>query len=344
MANQAETDLNIAVADRPGTGEGLVIRNLHVAVEGREILRGVDLTVHQGEVHALMGPNGSGKSTLVNALMGHPLYEITRGTITLDGEDLLELAPDERARLGLFLGFQYPSAIPGVTVANFIRTALVSLARPRARSEQELLTETGEVKREVNEASTAGDGQALAQPTYVGRRGTVRANPALREFRRQLREALAMLKMDESFATRYVNDGFSGGEKKRLEILQMAMLRPRIAMLDEPDSGLDIDAVRIVAEGINRLRGPERGILLVTHYQRILNYVKPDFVHVMIDGRVVRSGGPELAQELEAQGYDWLKTDYMDEVEVEGQTEGRAQAQTQAQTQAQAEVAEHDHA
>ena len=308
-----------ALAERPGTdethgtGEGLVIRDLHVHVAGREILKGVDLTIRPGEVHALMGPNGSGKSTLANALMGNPHYEVTMGTATLNSVNLLDLDPDERAKVGLFLGFQYPSAIPGVTVANFIRTALVSLSKPRARSEQDLLTETGEVRRD------SGDGQGpngLEQSGYVGKTGVRRAStPALKEFRKNLREKLALLKMDESFATRYVNDGFSGGEKKRLEVLQMAMLKPRIAMLDEPDSGLDIDAVRVVAEGINSLRGPEVGTLLVTHYQRILNFVQPDFVHVMVGGRIVRSGGPELAQELEKQGYDWLRRDYMDDEE-----------------------------
>lgn len=318
MVNQTES--NMAVADKPEVGEGLVIKDLHVQVEGREILKGVDVIVRPGEVHALMGPNGSGKSTLVNALMGNPNYEVTGGTATLNGENILVMAPDERAKVGLFLGFQYPSSIPGVTVANFVRTALVSLLKPRARNEQELLTETGSVRRDTDSQSAA-----LAQPSYVGRAGMIRSNPALREFRKNLREALALLKMDESFATRYVNDGFSGGEKKRLEVLQMAMLKPKIAMLDEPDSGLDIDAVRIVSEGINSLRGTEMGMLLVTHYQRILNYVNPDFVHVMIGGRIVRSGGPELAQELEKQGYDWLRTDYMDEeqgTKVEESEEG----------------------
>lgn len=297
---------NVALADKK-TGEGLVIKDLHVNVEGREILKGLDLTVREGEVHALMGPNGSGKSTLVNALMGNPAYQVTGGTATLDGTDILHLPPDERAKVGLFLGFQYPSSIPGVSVANFIRTALVSLTKPRARTEADLLTESGQVKTDT--ANTA----ELAQPAYVGRSGMARSNPAVREFRKNLREKLALLKMDDSVATRYVNDGFSGGEKKRLEVLQMAMLHPKIAMLDEPDSGLDIDAVRIVAEGVNSLRGPGMGILLVTHYQRILNYVKPDFVHVMVSGRMVRSGGPELAQELEAQGYEWLRDEYMDE-------------------------------
>src|SRR5438270_4266345 len=290
-------EANMAVEEKPKVGEGLVIKDLHVNVEGGEILKGLDLTVRPGEVHALMGPNGSGKSTLVNALMGNPNYKVTSGSATLNVENLLRLPPDERAKVGLFLGFQYPSAIPGVSVANFIRTALVSLTKPRARTEQELLTETGEVRTDDGKSQGNED---LATPSYVGRTGVQRAsNPAVKEFRKNLREKLALLKMDDSFATRYVNDGFSGGEKKRLEVLQMAMLKPKIAMLDEPDSGLDIDAVRVVAEGVNSLRGPEMGILIVTHYQRILNYTKPDYVHVMVGGRIVRSGGPELAQELE---------------------------------------------
>jgi Fe-S cluster assembly ATP-binding protein len=304
--NVAQSEGGVAVANVP-QGEGLVIKDLHVSVEGREILKGVSLTVRPGEVHALMGPNGSGKSTLVNALMGNPLYEITGGTATLNGEEITKLDPDERAKVGLFLGFQYPSAIPGVSVANFIRTALVSLSKPRARSESELLDEQGRVR--TDSAPQA----ELATPTYVGRGGVARANPAVKEFRKNLREKLGLLGMDESFATRYVNDGFSGGEKKRLEVLQMAMLKPKIAMLDEPDSGLDIDAVRVVANGVNSLRGPEMGVLLVTHYQRILNYIKPDYVHVMIAGRIVQSGGPELAQELEQKGYDWLRQDYINE-------------------------------
>jgi Fe-S cluster assembly ATP-binding protein len=305
--NVAQSEGGVAVANTP-QGEGLVIKDLRVSVAGNEILKGISLTVRPGEVHALMGPNGSGKSTLVNALMGHPLYEITGGTATLNGEEITQLDPDQRAKVGLFLGFQYPSAIPGVSVANFIRTALVSLTKPRARSESELLDSTGRVR--TDSAAQPAD---LSAPTYVGRGGVARSNPALKEFRKNLREKLGLLGMDESFATRYVNDGFSGGEKKRLEVLQMAMLKPKIAMLDEPDSGLDIDAVRVVANGVNSLRGPELGILLVTHYQRILNYIKPDYVHVMIGGRIVQSGGPELAHELESKGYDWLRDDYMGE-------------------------------
>jgi Fe-S cluster assembly ATP-binding protein len=237
------------------------IEDLHVNVEGKEILKGVNLAVNRGEVHALMGPNGSGKSTLANALMGHPRYEVTKGRILMDGEDVLAMSADQRARRGMFLAFQYPMEIPGVKVRHFLRMAV------KARKAQDL---------------------------------------SVTEFRKQLFEKMAMLEMDRSFAERYLNEGFSGGEKKRNEILQMAMLEPAMAILDETDSGLDIDALRIVAGGINKLAGPERGMLLITHYQRILNYVEPQFVHVLFDGRVVRSGGKELAQELEAKGYDWI--------------------------------------
>jgi Fe-S cluster assembly ATP-binding protein len=271
--------------------EALVIEDLHVNVADKEILKGVNLTIHKGEVHALMGPNGSGKSTLANAIMGHPRYEVTGGHVWFRGQDILALEPDERAILGVFLAFQYPSAIPGVTVANFLRQALVSLHTPRRKvSDEELLS---------GQADTTAE--EVAKPKYQG--------PSIREFRKTLREKLALLRMDENFATRYVNDGFSGGEKKRLEILQMAVLQPQFAMLDEPDSGLDIDAVRIVSEGVNAVRGTNVGILLITHYQRILNYVQPDFVHVMMAGRIVQSGGSELALELEQKGYDWLRTD-----------------------------------
>jgi Fe-S cluster assembly ATP-binding protein len=245
----------------------LEIQNLNVAVEGKAILKGVTLTVNKGEIHALMGPNGSGKSTLANALMGHPKYEITSGKILFHGEDIAELSADERARKGLFLAFQYPTAIPGVSVANFLRMALT------ARRKE----------------------MGMEKPLPP------------KEFRALVKEKMALLKMDESVAARYINDGFSGGEKKRAEILQMAVLRPEIAILDETDSGLDIDALRIVSEGVNALSGPDLGVLLITHYQRILNYIKPQFVHVLIDGRIVKSGGPELAHELEAQGYDWVR-------------------------------------
>ena len=233
--------------------------DLHVSVEGKEIVKGMSLAVGAGEKHALMGPNGSGKSSLANALMGHPSYEVTRGRIHLLGEDITEMPPDERSRKGLFLAFQYPHAVPGVTVANFLRSALKA--------------------RQSNDEPVKG-------------------------FRQELKKQLAALSVDESFAARYLNDGFSGGEKKRVEILQMAMLNPRMAILDETDSGLDIDALKVVSEGINRVCGPEVGVLLVTHYQRILNYVTPNYVHVMVKGKIVRSGGPELAHELEASGYD----------------------------------------
>jgi Fe-S cluster assembly ATP-binding protein len=246
----------------------LEIRNLHAEVEDEEILKGVNLTVRQGETHALMGPNGSGKSTLANVLMGHPDYEVTGGQIIFDGHDLLELAPDERSHLGLFLAFQYPVAIPGVTLANFLRHAIN--ARRKAENP---------------------DDKGVPIP----------------EFRRILKEKMDMLEMDHSFAGRYLNEGFSGGEKKRAEILQLATLDPKIAILDETDSGLDIDALRIVADGVNRLVGPHLGALVITHYQRILNYVKPEFVHIMLDGRIVESGGSELALKLEESGYDWIR-------------------------------------
>jgi len=245
----------------------LEIQNLHVAVDGKPILKGLTLAVRKGEIHALMGPNGSGKSTLANALMGNPKYQVTEGKIFYRGEDVLGLSADERARKGLFLAFQYPTAIPGVSLANFLRTAL------NAR------------RKEMGEAKPIPP----------------------KEFRALVTGHMALLKMDESFAGRYLNDGFSGGEKKRAEILQMAVLRPEIAVLDETDSGLDIDALRIVSEGVNALTGPDLGVLLITHYQRLLNYIKPHFVHVLVDGRVVKSGGPELALELEAQGYDWIR-------------------------------------
>jgi Fe-S cluster assembly ATP-binding protein len=230
-------------------------------------LKGLSLAVSKGEIHALMGPNGSGKSTLANALMGNPKYEITAGSILLNGTDILELSADERGRKGLFLAFQYPTAIPGVSVANFLRMALT------ARRKE----------------------MGIEKPLPP------------KEFRALVMEKMALLKMDDSFAGRYINDGFSGGEKKRAEILQMAVLQPEIAILDETDSGLDIDALRIVSEGVNALSGPNLGVLLITHYQRILNYIKPQFVHVLVDGRIVKSGGPELAHELEAQGYDWVR-------------------------------------
>jgi len=249
----------------------LVIKNLHVSIENKEILKGVDLTVKQGEIHAIMGPNGTGKSTLAYTLMGHPSYTVTGGEIWFKGKNLLELAADERSRLGLFLAFQYPVAIPGVTVANFLRTALNSRRR-------------------------------VVNPEDKGL-------PIL-EFRKMLKEKMELLKMDSTFAGRYLNDGFSGGEKKRAEILQMATLKPEIAILDETDSGLDIDALRIVAEGVNALSGPELGVLVITHYQRLLNYIKPQFVHIMLGGKIVESGGPDLALQLEERGYDWVREKY----------------------------------
>jgi len=243
------------------TGGILEVDDLHASVEGKEILRGVNLRVAQGEVHALMGPNGSGKSTLAYTLMGHPRYEVTGGGVTYRGDDLLGLTADERARRGLFLSFQYPTAIPGVTMHNFLRTATKAI-----------------------------HGDELPP----------------RQFRQLVTDQMERLKMDPSFATRYVNDGFSGGEKKRAEILQMGVLRPQIAILDETDSGLDIDALRTVAEGVEALRGPDLGVLLITHYQRILNYITPDFVHVLYRGRVIRSGEADLALEIESRGYDWI--------------------------------------
>ncbi|GER80333.1 MAG: Fe-S cluster assembly ATPase SufC [Anaerolineales bacterium] len=246
----------------------LEIRNLHVSIEDKEILKGVSLVVRQGEVHAIMGPNGTGKSTLAYTLMGHPNYAVTEGEVIFKGQNLLELEPDERSRAGIFLAFQYPVAIPGVTVANFLRSALN--ARRRA-----------------------------ANPEDKGM--------PIHEFRKMLKERMDMLKMDHSFAGRYLNDGFSGGEKKRAEILQMATLKPEIAILDETDSGLDIDALRVVSEGVNALSGPELGVLVITHYQRLLNYIKPQFVHVMMGGRIVESGGPDLALHLEEHGYDWIR-------------------------------------
>jgi len=253
----------------------LVVKDLHVAVEGKEILKGLSLTVNKGEVHALMGPNGSGKSTFANTLMGHPKYEVTSGDILFKGESILEMETDERSRAGLFMAFQYPVAIPGLTFASFLRAAL----------------------------------NARIAPT-VGEDGKVPAKKGIapKEFRDLMREKMAMLKMDEKFATRYLNDGFSGGEKKRAEILQMAMLRPEIAIMDETDSGLDIDALRIVGDGINRImRKADKAVLRITHYQRLLDYVQPDHVHVLADGRIVRSGGPELALEVEQRGYHWVE-------------------------------------
>jgi Fe-S cluster assembly ATP-binding protein len=255
-------------------GAKIEIRNLHVTVAEDPdipILRGVDLTIEQGEIHALMGPNGSGKSTLANVLAGNPAYEVTEGEIYFNGEDLLEMDPDERSREGLFLAFQYPVSIPGVTVANFLRQAIN--ARYKAEDPES---------------------KGISIP----------------KFRRLMIEKMDYLGMDHKFAGRYLNEGFSGGEKKRAEVLQMAVLEPVFAIMDETDSGLDIDALRTVAEGVNKLAGPELGVLVITHYQRILNYIKPDKVHIMFDGRIVESAGAELALKLEEEGYDWIRDKY----------------------------------
>jgi Fe-S cluster assembly ATP-binding protein len=244
----------------------LEIRDLHATVEGNEILKGVNLTIGQGEIHALMGPNGSGKSTLANTLLGHPKYKVTKGDILIDGESVVDLTPDRRAKKGLFLAFQYPVAVPGVTMFSFLRAAY-----------------------------NAVHSDAKNQP------------PTIFEFKDALAEKMKLLEMDESFMNRYLNDGFSGGEKKRAEILQLAMLRPKFAVLDETDSGLDIDALRVVAEGVSKLANSELGILVITHYQRILKYIRPTFVHVMYEGRITASGGQELSLKLEEKGYGWLK-------------------------------------
>ena len=244
----------------------LEITDLHVNAEDKQILKGLDLKVGSGQIHALMGPNGSGKSTLANAIMGHPSFEVTEGEIRFDGEDITEAAPDERSRAGLFMAFQYPVAIPGVTVTKYLRMAIN--AHREARGEDPI---------------------------------------KLKDFRKETEAAMEMMNIPRDFASRYINDGFSGGEKKRMEILQLAMLRPRIAVLDETDSGLDIDALRVVAEGVNRFAGPEMGVLIITHYQRILHLVEPDFVHVMFDGRIVKEGGAELVGELEEKGYGWIR-------------------------------------
>lgn len=257
-------------------GSVLEIKNLHVSIEDKEILKGVDLKITGGEFHVVMGPNGTGKSTLASVVMGHPLYEITEGSITLDGEDVLEMEVDERARAGLFLAMQYPSEISGVTTSDFLRTAI------NARREE-------------------GD------------------EIPLMKFIKELDETLDFLEIDKGMATRYLNEGFSGGEKKRNEILQLMLLKPEIAILDEIDSGLDIDALKVVADGINKMRSESFGTLIITHYQRLLNYITPDYVHVMMQGRVVKSGGPELAKRLEAEGYEWIK----EELGIEDETVGQ---------------------
>ncbi|MFS8651753.1 MAG: Fe-S cluster assembly ATPase SufC [Caldibacillus sp.] len=245
-------------------GSTLTIKDLHVEIEGKEILKGVNLEVKTGEFHAVMGPNGAGKSTLAQAIMGHPRYEITKGTVLLDGEDVLEMEVDERSRAGLFLAMQYPSEISGVTLSDFLRSSI---------------------------NAHRGEGNEIP----------------LMEFIKKMDKTMEFLDIDLNMAQRYVNEGFSGGEKKRNEILQLMMLEPKIAILDEIDSGLDIDALKIVSKGINSMRGENFGCLIITHYQRLLNYITPDYVHVMLDGRIVKSGGPELAQRLEAEGYEWIK-------------------------------------
>jgi Fe-S cluster assembly ATP-binding protein len=243
----------------------LKIENLRVEIDGQEIVKGLDLEVGKGEIHAIMGPNGSGKSTLANVLMGHPRYEVTGGSITFQGEDVLEMEPDERAKLGMFLAFQYPSEVPGVSVANFLRTAVNSV-RDEELSPMEMF--------------------------------------------RLIQDKMKVMQMDPKFAERYLNEGFSGGEKKRNEILQMLMLEPKLAIMDETDSGLDIDALQVVSKGVNELRGPEFSAVIITHYQRILRYIEPDHVHVMLDGRLVTSGGKELALDLEDKGYDWVRQEF----------------------------------
>ncbi|HEY0734280.1 MAG TPA: Fe-S cluster assembly ATPase SufC [Herpetosiphonaceae bacterium] len=257
-----------------GNSNNLEIRDLHVQIEGedKEILKGINLTVEAGKIHAIMGPNGSGKSTLAYTLAGHPRYEVTEGEVLYQGENVLDLEPDERSKLGIFLAFQYPVAVAGVTVANFLRAAI-----------------------NAHRGEEGKDRRQTAIPVA--------------EFRKQLNERMKMLDMAPEFARRYLNEGFSGGEKKRLEILQMAMLKPSIALMDETDSGLDIDALRIVANGVNTIKeqNPEMGVLVITHYQRLLDYIKPDVVHVLMDGQIVREGGPELALDLEEKGYDWIR-------------------------------------
>jgi Fe-S cluster assembly ATP-binding protein len=257
----------------------LIIRDLHAKIEDKEILRGVNLTIKKGETHALMGPNGSGKSTLANVIMGHPTYKVTQGEILFKGINLLDFSADQRARLGLFLAFQYPSAVPGVSVGNFLRRAY-----------------------EAHREGFDPDANKQAPTGAVSKRKSI--SPS--EFRKLLQSKMQLLKVDNTFISRYLNDGFSGGEKKRAEILQMLMLEPEFAILDETDSGLDIDALRIVAEGVNALRGPNMGSLVITHYQRLLNYITPDVVHVMFHGQIIKTGGRELALELEEKGYEWL--------------------------------------
>lgn len=271
-----ENSIEIVIGGIEMAGSTLEIKNLHVSIEGSEILKGVNLTIKGGEFHAVMGPNGTGKSTLASAVMGHPKYEITEGSVLLDGQDVLEMEVDERARAGLFLGMQYPSEISGVTTSDFLRSAV-------------------NVRRE--------EGDEIS----------------LMKFIKEMDAALDYLEIDKNMAQRYLNAGFSGGEKKRNEILQLMMIKPEIAILDEIDSGLDIDALKVVSKGINKLRDENFGCLIITHYQRLLNYITPDQVHVMMQGRIVKSGGPELAQRLEAEGYEWIK----EELGIEDETVGQ---------------------
>ena len=263
LNTQTEGKLTRAMAD-------FEIKDLRVSVEGREILKGVTLSVNKGEVHAVMGPNGSGKSTLSHTLMGHPNYKVISGQVLFKGKDILTLPPEERAKLGMFLALQYPVVVPGITMSNFLRTAI--------------------------NAKRGYDGKDKSKAINV------------KEFRAMLKDEMSVLRMDDSFLSRYVNEGFSGGEKKRAEILQMAVLKPEIAILDETDSGLDIDSIKFVSDAVNRMRGPELGVLIITHYTRVLKFIKPDYVHVLVNGEFVRSGGPELADWLEAKGYsEWVK-------------------------------------
>lgn len=264
--------IDIAKMPKNKSAETLTIHDLHVSVGGKPILRGVDLTVRRGETHALMGPNGSGKSTLGLAIMGHPGYEVTSGTIELDGRDVLAMEPHERARAGIFMAFQRPMSIPGVKMADFLRHATTNIRRPERKEGEELLP--------------------------------------MRDFRKELKEKMSQLRMDTEFARRYVNDGFSGGEMKRAEILQMAMLRPKFAVLDETDSGLDVDAVRLASQSIAEIGGRDMGILIITHHDKLLEHNRPDFTHVMLGGRIVETGGPELAEELHERGYDRVRAAY----------------------------------
>ncbi|SFB12471.1 Iron-regulated ABC transporter ATPase subunit SufC [Bacillus sp. cl95] len=276
LSGLKDTKLFLFIGGITMAGSTLTIKDLHVEIDGKEILKGVNLEVKGGEIHAIMGPNGTGKSTLSSSIMGHPKYEVTSGSVTLDNKDVLEMEVDERARAGLFLAMQYPSEISGVTNADFLRSAM------NARLE------------EGNEIS-------------------------LMKFIRTMDSKMDFLEMDQDMAQRYLNEGFSGGEKKRNEILQLMMLQPKIAILDEIDSGLDIDALKVVSKGINEMRSEDFGCLIITHYQRLLNYITPDFIHVMMQGRIVKSGGPELAQRLEAEGYDWIKKELGIEDETVGQ-------------------------